>query len=101
MPHIVIGPTDQRVAKRDGRMLVERHQGVMFMDEYLKIEPGETVEVTLALMYYDEPNVIYEDVIPGATFTLREGSKIVGFGTVLERAQQSVQPDRREDAAPG
>jgi hypothetical protein len=92
-PHIVIGPSDQRKAKMEGHTLVERYQGVVFMDEYLKIEPGDTTEVTMALMYYHEPNVLYEDVVPGATFTLREGPTIVGYGTVLSRTQQAAGGD--------
>lgn len=88
-PHIVIGPADQRKAKMEGNTCVERYQGVVFMDEYLKIEPGETTEVTLALAYYQEPDVLYEDVVPGATFTLREGPTIVGHGTVLSRADST------------
>jgi len=76
-----------------GNTIAERYQGVVFMDEYLKIEPGDTVEVTMALMYYHEPNVLYEDVVPGATFTLREGATIVGYGTVLSRAQQAAAGD--------
>lgn len=100
-PHIVVGPADQRKAKMVGNAIDERYQGVVFMDEYLQIEPGETVEVSIALAYYHEPSIVYSDVVPGATFTLREGPRIVGYGTVLSRAQQSVQPDRREDAAPG
>jgi hypothetical protein len=31
------------------------------------------------------PRLAYEGVVPGATFTLREGSRIVGFGRVLAR----------------
>lgn len=92
-PHIVVGPSDQRKAKLEGNTLVERYQGVVFMNEYLKIEPGETTEVTMALMYYHEPNVLYEDVVPGATFTLREGASIVGYGTVLSRAQPAAAGD--------
>jgi hypothetical protein len=84
-PHIVIGPPDQRRAKMQGNTVVERYQGVVFLDEYLTIEPGETVEVTMALMYYWKPDALYEDVVPGATFTLREGPHIVGYGTVLSR----------------
>jgi len=92
-PHIVIGPTDQRAAKVEGRSIVENYQGVVFLDENLTIEPGQTLEVTLALMYYQEPDVLYEDVQPGATFTLREGASIVGFGTVLSRAEQALGGD--------
>lgn len=77
----------------EGNTTVERYQGVVFMDEYLRIEPGDTIEVTMALMYYDEPGVMYEDVVPGATFTLREGARVVGYGTVLSRAQQAAAGD--------
>jgi hypothetical protein len=87
-PHIVIGPPDQRQAKKEGNTLIERYQGVVILDEFLKIEPGETVEVTLALMYYEEPDVLYENVVPGATFTVREGPTIVGYGAVLSRSEQ-------------
>ena len=84
-PHIVIGPPEQRKAKLEGNTCVERYQGVVLMDEYLQIEPGETVEVSMLLAYYQEPNVLYEDVVSGATFTLREGPTIVGYGVVLSR----------------
>ena len=43
--------------------------------------PGSTADVTLNLMYWPEEN--YEEVAPNATFTLREGSHIVGFGEIL------------------
>ena len=37
--------------------------------------------MTLRLMYWpDEP---YDELLPGATFTVRGGPKIVGFGKVL------------------
>jgi hypothetical protein len=90
-PHIVIGPPDQRQARIEGNTLVERYQGVMLLDEYLRIEPGNTVEVTMALAYYQQPDTLYEDVVPGATFTVREGPNIVGYGVVLSRTN-SVDP---------
>jgi hypothetical protein len=34
----------------------------------------------LALMYW--PNVSYDSLVAGATFTVREGPHIIGFGTV-------------------
>ena len=92
-PHIVVGPPDQRVAKMEGRTLLEKYQGVVFLDENLAIQPAQTVEVTLALMYCQDPDVVYEEVQPGATFTLREGSSIVGFGTILRRAEQTLGGD--------
>lgn len=84
-PHIVVGPPDQRQAKLQGNTIVERYQGVVFMDEYLQIEPGERVDVIMALAFYQQPDVLYENVVPGATFTLREGADIVGFGEILCR----------------
>lgn len=85
-PHIVIGPPDQRKAKMQGNTCIEPYRGVVIMDEYLQIEPGETTEVTMLLAYYEPPRLIYEDVVPGATFTLREGPNIVGHGIVLSRS---------------
>jgi len=35
------------------------------------------------LMYY--PASTYEELQPGATFTIREGAKVVGYGKVLRR----------------
>jgi hypothetical protein len=86
-PHIVIGPPEQRKAKMEGNTCVERYQGVLVLDEFLQIEPGETVAVTLLLAYYQQPDILYEDVVPGATFTVREGSNIVGHGVVLSRTE--------------
>jgi hypothetical protein len=77
----------------EGRTIVEKYQGVVFLDENLSIAPGQTLEVSLALMYYQEPDVLYEEVQPGATFTLREGASVVGFGTILARAEQTLGGD--------
>jgi hypothetical protein len=51
------------------------------------MSPGDSAEVSLALMYF--PDDAYDEVQPGATFTLREGPLIVGFGVVLSRSQQA------------
>lgn len=91
-PHIVIGPPEQRRAKMEGNACVERYQGVVFMDEFVQIEPGETVEITMLLAYYEEPDRVYADVVPGATFTVREGPNIVGYGVVLSRTDSSARP---------
>lgn len=80
-PHLVLGPTTQRAAVLDGRTLVEPYIGVAFVGGPVKLSPGETGEVELALVYY--PNQIYDGVKAGATFTVREGATIVGYGTVL------------------
>lgn len=90
-PHIVIGSPHQREAIADHGVLAELYQGVVFINQSLVIQPGETAEVTMALMYY--PHSPYAEVVPGATFTLREGASVVGYGTVLARAQLTVQGD--------
>jgi len=90
-PHIVLGPTTQRSAILDGRTLVETYVGVAFIGGPEKLNPGETAEVELALMYY--PHEIYDGVKAGATFTVREGANIVGYGTVLSDAQPIVPGD--------
>jgi hypothetical protein len=80
-PHIVIGPQSQRVAVRNGNLITEKYLGGMFVDGPEAMDPGESVEVSLALMY--SPEEPYDEVMPGATFTIREGSDVVGFGVVL------------------
>ena len=86
-PHIVIGPQSQRVAILDGNRLTENYLGVMFVGGPDKMEPGDTAEVKLALMYF--PDYPYHEVQPGATFTVREGPLIVGYGVILSRALES------------
>jgi len=51
------------------------------------MEPGDTAEVKLALMYF--PEEPYDEVQPEATFTVREGPLIVGYGVVLSRGLES------------
>lgn len=85
-PHIVIGPTTQRVAVvAQGNRLTESYLGVTFWSGADKIEPGQTVVVKLALMYHSDSGEHYAAVLPGAEFTLREGGKVVGYGKVLRR----------------
>ena len=85
-PHIVIGPASQRFAVvAEGNHLTEKYLGVVFWSGAEQIEPGQTVIAKLALMYYPEPENHYSAVLPGAEFTVREGAKVVGYGTVLRR----------------
>jgi hypothetical protein len=86
-PHIVIGPRSQRVAIRDGNRMTENYLGVMFVDGPERMEPGDTAAVKLALMWF--PDETYADVQPGATFTIREGPLIVGYGVILTRTPES------------
>lgn len=43
-------------------------------------EVGAETMVALTLMYFPHP--MYEQLKPGVTFTVREGAKIVAYGTV-------------------
>ena len=49
--------------------------------------PGAPFRCVLALMYY--PQVDYAALQSGATFTIRDGPQVVGFGTVLSRQETS------------
>jgi hypothetical protein len=84
-PHIVIGPQSQREAIRTGNAFTEKYLGVMFVGGPDAMSPGESAEVSLALMFF--PDDAYDEVQPGATFTIREGPLIVGFGAILSRSE--------------
>lgn len=81
MPHVVVGDPTQRESRISGNTITECYLGVLVADAPDEIPPGGTVEVTLRLIYW--PKRGYEELVPGATFTVREGPKIVGFGQVL------------------
>jgi hypothetical protein len=81
MPHVVVGDPEQREARTFGRAIKEHYLGVLVADAPDEIAPGDSAEVTLRLMFWPEER--YVQLVPGATFTLREGPKIVGFGKVL------------------
>jgi hypothetical protein len=86
MPHIVIGDPSQGVARVvDGNVGMEHYLGVWFIKAPDELTPGKNAEVTLCLMYW--PEEPYEEVVPGATFTVREGLHVVGFGRVLDRSE--------------
>ncbi|TDX79147.1 hypothetical protein EDF35_2381 [Rathayibacter sp. PhB151] len=56
------------------------HLGVIVRSsEAAEVEPGETSEVTLQLLY----DIDYSSLSAGADFTIVEGSKSVGDGRVL------------------
>jgi hypothetical protein len=86
-PHIVLGPVSQRAAIREGNCLVEDYLGVMFVGGPEKIDPGETADVRLALMY--APENPYSAVQKDATFTIREGRFVVGYGVILSRQDEA------------
>lgn len=81
-PHIVIGDPNQRVAVVDGTgVATEKYLGVQFTGDNRVLPAGSDHQVTLRLIYF--PEVDYSAVISGATFTIREGGAIVGFGRVI------------------
>lgn len=55
--------------------------GVEFQPQDLTIHPGDKAKVRLGLMFY--PAREYDVVQPGATFTIREGAKVIGYGRVV------------------
>jgi hypothetical protein len=84
MPHIVVQGRGVRRAVIDAdRTSREPYQGVAFLEGPSGYRLGESACFVLELMYY--PNHRYIDVQPGATFTVREGPKIVAHGVVLTR----------------
>ena len=86
MPHIVLGDTSQRQAIIGPKnAIAERYLGVWISDAPEELIPGRSVEVTFQLMY--RPEESYEGIAPGATFTLREGPSVVGFGSILSEIE--------------
>jgi hypothetical protein len=95
--HIVIGPSDQkRVATMAGYSVKETCLGVAFARGPQHIEPSRPVIAEAVLMY--SPALEYSFVIPDATFTLREGQRIVGHGRILKRWTQRPKGKTRKRA---
>lgn len=85
-PHIVIQDPNARSPKVDENgMSAEDYLGVQFIDSPEKPEFDRSDRYTLRLMYH--PSVDYSAVVDGANFTVREGGRIVGCGTVIARSQ--------------
>ena len=83
-PHIVIGsPTQQHAVIADGNRLTETYLGVAFSAGPQHVELGQPCIAQAILAYWPAPE--YSAVVPGATFTLREGARIVGHGRINKR----------------
>jgi len=94
-PHIVIGDPTQRAPiceQKDGRMNVgvECYLGVRFQstDEYESLPTEKKIKVMMDLIYHG--HVDYFEAQEGATFTIREGKRVIGYGTILSRIHQSM-----------
>ena len=86
-PHIVIQSPQVRKAAHDTNgMGCEDYLGVIFVDGPQDYQVGQEAEFLVKLMYW--PEVDYSAVVSEATFTIREGGTIVGFGTILSRANE-------------
>lgn len=81
-PHLVVQSPHIRQALLQGNTMIEKYLGVTFWDVPDAYEMGESELFLLGCMY---PQVNYDALQVGATFTIREGATIVGFGTVLAR----------------
>ena len=79
-PHLVVGDPNQRRAITVGNEIQETYLGVAFLSGPERVESGESFLAELVLMYWPHP--VYESLVPGATFTIREGAQVVGYGQV-------------------
>ena len=84
MPHLVVGNPQQRMPiVNEKNYIQEDYLGVVFVAGPDRFEFDSPIMVKLALLYY--PSVNYDKLISGATFTIREGSRIIGYGKVVRR----------------
>lgn len=80
-PHLVIGDPHQKRARLDHKnQLLEDYLGVIFVGQKVALVAENETIAELETVY---PNVDYSYLVPGATFTIREGVAIVGYGEVL------------------
>ena len=77
--HVVIDPNQLRAVTVES-VPEETYFGVTFVSGPAQILPGQSFLADLVLMYW--PNIKYERLIAGATFTIREGPHTVGYGRV-------------------
>jgi hypothetical protein len=90
-PHIVIGaPTQKEAIVGANRVLTEDYLGVAFASGPTLVPIGEQIQVQLMLIYW--PSLDYGKAQPGATFTLREGGRIVGQGRITRRWTEPWEP---------
>jgi hypothetical protein len=80
-PHLVVGDSTHDVHWPDGS-LGKDYIGVAFVGGPNHVSLGETVAARCIFMFPDQDN---SGVVPGATFTLREGARIVAEGKVVSR----------------
>lgn len=79
-PCVVVVDPNQRKASLVNNVAQENYLGVAFVGGSANVVAGQPFVAELALLYW--PSVSYDALVPGVTFTLREGPHVVGFGTV-------------------
>ena len=89
MPHIVVQPREARTAVVDEHGVgTELYEGIEFIERPADYRVGTPGIFVFDLMYY--PQHRYPSVQPGATFTVREGAKIVAHGVVKLRGDPAA-----------
>jgi hypothetical protein len=80
-PHLVVGdPCQRKAVTDDANNSVEDYFGVYFAGDGEVLEPGPAHLVRLVPLY--APEIEYGKLVPGTTFTVREGHRVVAFGVV-------------------
>jgi len=89
-PHLVVGDPNRRIAilADDNRTLTDAYLGVRFLGEGGPLKPNQPYDVRLLLIFYPHPG--YNALVSGATFTIREGPKIVGYGRVTKGVNEAI-----------
>ena len=90
-PNVVIGDPNQRAALMKGNRGLETYLGIQFVSGPTEYDLGQVVFATVNTIF-DGPE--FEKLVPGVTFTMREGPKIIGWGSVLARREDVPQPRR-------
>ena len=93
-PHIVIDPNQPTAVAIDNPE--ETHLGVAFENVPAQILPGQPFLADLVLIYW--PNIKYEGLVPGATFTIREGT-ILSAMVVLNPFRQRRTSEHGDEEA--
>src|SRR5260370_42169306 len=74
-PHLVMCDPNQRKALLVSNVAQENYLGVAFVGGSANVVAGQPFVAELALLYW--PNVSYDALVPGATFTILEGPHVV------------------------
>ncbi len=85
-PHLVVGDSTHDVRWPDGR-LGKYYIAIAFVGGPSQVALGETVAARFVFMFPEQGTAA---VVPGVTFTLREGARIVAEGRVASRDAEEL-----------